>query len=798
MSRDRLAPLLAAVATLLTTWSLAPVVDGGDWQFPCVAAIVVVLVVGMAARSAGSPRALVVPLQVLAGGVLLTAVFAGESAVWGLLPGPAAVNRLGQIVVDGGDTINRYAAPVPTSLGISLILAIGVLAVAALVDLAVVGLRSPAAAGIPLLALYAVPAAVVPDGLPWRYFAAGAVGWLLLLAHDASARVLRWGRLLPRWGGAYSASRQTLGNDTAALAATGRRLGVAAIALAVVLPAVLPGISDGLLTRGSAGTSSAGLNGLTVINPVLTLRDNLTPRKDIQILRYNTSQADVQPLRIVTADTFDGDTWKPGTRDVSRRNRASRGLPAPPGLTSAVSQTPYAMRIEVSPSLNQDFLPVPYPARRVDIKGAWLYDAASLNVIGDGETARGKQYDVQYLAVRPTVAQLRGAPTPKPDTVQRYTALPRSLPDVVASTARAVTRGQNTAYDQAMALQQWFRTGGDFTYSTDAPADSGGDAVADFLAQRKGFCIQFSSAMAVMARSLGIPARIGVGFLPGTKVQDNWYSVKLTDAHAWPELYFEGIGWVRFEPTPAARTGAPPQWATVGAAAGANPEQTSATAGPGSTATSSVDPRIQALQQAEERNRTGAVAEPIIVAAAARSGVSRTVQVVAIMLLLGAALLLTPVTAWLGRRRRRRAALDAVGRVEASWADLHEQVGDLGIDLTAALTPRQVDHRLSAAAALGDDPRAALTRIASAVERTRYAPPGAQATDVDSDVRTVVRAVADSRPRSQRLRARLYPPSGVSRISLVGQRVGRAVSALDDRVARSTHRVRLPKVQRRR
>ena len=308
MTRDRLAPVLAALATLLTTWSLAPVVDGKDWQGPCIALILVVMVVGMGARAARFPKALVAPLQLVAGSVVLTTVFAGETAIAGILPGPAAVARLGAVVADGGDTINRYAAPVPTSHGISLILAIGVLSIAVLVDLLVVGLRAPAAAGIPLLALYAVPAAVVPDGLQWRYFVAAATGWLLLLAHDASSRVLRWGRLLPRWGSGIGASRQTFGNDTAAMAATGRRVGLAAIVLAVVVPAALPGVSDGLLTRGGASGPTAGLNGLTVINPVLTLRDNLTPRRNIEILRYNTTQADVQPLRIVTADTFDGDT----------------------------------------------------------------------------------------------------------------------------------------------------------------------------------------------------------------------------------------------------------------------------------------------------------------------------------------------------------------------------------------------------------------------------------------------------------------------------------------------------------
>ncbi|MGN6612103.1 MAG: transglutaminaseTgpA domain-containing protein, partial [Angustibacter sp.] len=690
MTRDRLAAPLAALATVLTMWSLAPTVDGKDWQTPAVLAVLIVLLTGLGARALRLPRVLVALAQLLVGLVALTATFAGDAAVWGVLPGPAALERLGQVVVDGFDTVNRYSAPVPTSEGISLILAIGVLLVAVAVDAAVVGWRSPAAAGLPLLALYAVPAAVVPDGLQWRYFVAAAAGWLLLLAHDASGRVLRWGRLLPRWDSSASASRQTLTTDTAAMASTGRRLGAAAIVLAVVLPALVPGLPEGLLTRGGAGAGGSGIGGLTVINPVLTLRDNLTPRQDIEILRYNTSQADVQPLRIVTADAFDGDTWKPGTRDVSRRNRASRGLPAPPGLSPDVSQSQYSMRIEVSKALNQDFLPLPYPTRQVDIKGAWLYDAATLNVIGDGESVRGRSYDVTYLAVRPTAEQLRNAPAARDGSLQRYTTLPRDLPDVVARTARAVTRGTTNQYDQAMALQQWFRSDGKFTYSTDAPADSGGDAVADFLADRKGFCVQFSSAMAVMARTLGIPARIAVGFLPGTPVQDDWWSVKLTDAHAWPELYFQNVGWVRFEPTPAARTGAPPQWAQLNASnSGPQVGNTTATAGgPGASATGGPDSRIRSLQDAERRANTGAVAEPVAPLAPADQPWSRWWRVAAVVLLLLAAITLTPVTALIGRRRRRRAALTDAARAEAAWADLHEQIGDLGITLADSLTPR--------------------------------------------------------------------------------------------------------------
>lgn len=801
MTGDRLAAPLAALATLLAAWSLSPLVDGRSWQGAAIVMVLLVLLVGVLARALHLPQLLLAPAQLLAGGIGLTAIYAGESAVAGLLPGPSTLARLGQLLADGGDTIGQYAAPVPTSRGITLVLVIGVLVVAVLVDLCVVTLRAPAAAGVPLLTLYAVPAAVVADGLAWRYFVAAAAGWLLLLAHDASERVVRWGRLLPRWGDRYPASRSAVNSDTAALAATGRRLGAAAIVLAVLVPAVIP-VADELLAQGSTGTGSGALNGVTVINPVLTLRDNLTPRRDVEVLRYRTSQRDVAPLRIVTADTFDGESWEPGTRDVSRRQRANRGLPTPPGLSPDVSQTEYSMRVEVSGTLNQDFLPVPYPSRRVDINGAWLYDASSLNVIGDGETARGKKYDVTYLAVRPTIDQLRNAPTVPPGTMDRFTTLPRTVPAVVRETARRVTRGQATQYDQAMALQEWFRNAGNFTYSTDAPADSGGDAVADFLSDRKGFCIQFSSAMAVMARSLGIPARIGVGFLPGTPAGENWWSVKLTDAHAWPELYFQGVGWTRFEPTPASRTGAPPSWAQVGAAPSQNPGSSTATASPGATASPSVDPRIGALQAAEERARSGAdpAASPV---APVPLGSSRTWQVAGVFLLLLAGVLLTPVSAALGRRRRRSAARDDHERLEANWTDLHERVGDLGIELGDGLTPRQVQTRLAAVASLPDSEHAALSRVALAVERSRYAPPGSPRVAVEGDLRVVLRAVAATRTRGARARALLYPPSGASRLAELGQRVSRRLGGWDQRIAQGSRRLRKtalrwPKLGRRR
>jgi hypothetical protein len=254
---------------------------------------------------------------------------------------------------------------------------------------------------------------------------------------------------------------------------------------------------------------------------------------------------------------------------------------------------------------------------------------------------------------------------------------------------------------------------------------------------------------------------------------------------------------VRFEPTPASRTGSPPQWAQL-SAAGGGPSVGSTTPGvaPGASATDGPDSRIRSLQDAERRTSTGQVTGPLAPLPATGPGWTRWLQLAAVVLLLVAALVLTPATALLGRRRRRRAARDGAARVEAAWADLYEQVGDLGIDLPSSLTPRQVDHRLQGSVLLAEQPRAALARVTTAVEQARYARPGAEGGDVSEDVRAVVRAVAGSRTRSERLRAWVYPRSGAERTASAARWVARLFSSADSRLAGWSHRLRLPRLRR--
>jgi transglutaminase-like putative cysteine protease len=145
------------------------------------------------------------------------------------------------------------------------------------------------------------------------------------------------------------------------------------------------------------------------------------------------------------------------------------------------------------------------------------------------------------------------APPPQPDgappDMSGYLGLPRNLSPRVGDLARAIVGRNVRAYDRALALESYLRA---LQYSYQVqPLPGSGDAVEQFLFDiRQGYCTYYASAMAVMARTLGIPARVAIGYATGEYDQaSRAYIVRESDAHAWPELYVDGR-WVSFEPTP--------------------------------------------------------------------------------------------------------------------------------------------------------------------------------------------------------------------------------------------------------
>ncbi|MFJ7197030.1 MULTISPECIES: DUF3488 and DUF4129 domain-containing transglutaminase family protein [unclassified Streptomyces] len=789
-SRGRLA-LCAFAATLMAAASMLPLVEPAGWILQAAFLLAVQSGTGALVRRAPVPRLLTVAAQALVTLVLLTVVFARQQAMAGLLPGPEAVQRLAHLLTSGAEDVGRYAAPAPVTDGIRLMLIGGVLLVGLAVDALAVTFRSAAPAGLPLLALYSVAAGLSEGGADWLWFLLAAGGYLLLLLAEGRDRLSQWGRVFsgaaarspggPAVGAALSGSRPT------APVRTGRRIGALALGVSLVVPAALPGLGGGLLTgTGGGGNGKGGGGTISAVNPLVSLQDNLNQPENRQVMSYRTNSGAPQDfyLRILALDQFNGSEWRPSTRrlrDVPKR------LPDPAGLGPDVAVTEVRTNISASGSYQQTYLPLPYPATEVRINGRWRYEPEGRTLVGDrGETTRGAQYQVTSLVVEPTAEQLSAAP-PAPAALRReYTRVPASLPKVVEETADRVTKGAANDYERAVKLQDYFASDGGFTYNTSVNSGTGSAAISRFLKDKQGFCVHFSFAMAAMARTLGIPARVAVGFTPGTGQSDGSVSVGLRDAHAWPELYFEGIGWTRFEPTPT--RGSTPSYTQQAVPTGdtdvpAPPEK-------GSSAAPSAAPSVpdNCPAQMRKQGECGSTAAPGATAPTDSGTPTGTVVGLALLAVVVLALPSLPLF-WRLRARRRRLDLSTgrtsptgrdadgtdpghgagPGRVPvhamsgtlAAWQEITDTAWDHGIEPDDSRTPRKAAHRVVRLGQLGPDAAAAVHRVAGAVEQVLYAPEPRPVTGLAEDVETVRAGLRASADRLTRIRAVVAPRSAV-------------------------------------
>jgi transglutaminase-like putative cysteine protease len=757
-SDERMA-VTAAGASLVAALTLVPLIKGPTWFFAAAVMVLTVMVSGIVGRQlARGWWPAVVGLQAVLLFLAIVVLFARSE----LVNPPGAVRMLADLVRTGLDVTQSQSPPVESARGIVLLAAGGTGLVALAVDILATSFRQPALAGLPLLAMYCVPAALLDDGLPWYLFLVSAAGFLLLLSADAGDRVRAWGRVLAS-AGQRSAVRP--GGDTG-LARGGRRVALAAVAVAVVVPALVPGLNNQILGGSGDGDGSGG-SVITRINPILDMRRDLNDPVDTQLLAYTTSVADPDPLRIVTDDEYDGKTWEPSNKNIPRSQTIQSGMPPVPGLTGAVSTTKQTADIQIY-RMRQTYLPLPYPSTKVSgLSGEWLYDSETLNVIGNGATTLQAHYTTNFLQITPTVQQLSDAPAAPDGIVKKYTALPKNMPSKILQVAKQEA-GNGSKYEQAVRLQDYFRSNGGFTYDTQAPSstddgDGSYQAIVDFLNAREGYCVHFASTMAVMARALGIPARVAVGFLPGSVQTDNKRIISSHDAHAWPELYFGGVGWVRLEPTPRSGT-VEPEWT--------QPQSTTGDSSSGNDTSTTTTPDTS--QDSASSSAEANVPDEEEAAAAGQSsgGFHLPWQPVVLLLVVLIALASPRLAASMATRRRWRGATTVPGLAAAAWDDLRLGLSDLGVRWAASWTPRAVRQRLNDDYQLNPDQSAALDRLVEELEEAFYAPPsdahGRSAAERRHDGALVVGAVAVQKSSQTRWRARLWPTSGLSALSGLG------------------------------
>jgi hypothetical protein len=215
--------LAAAAATLLSALTLLPLISGGRWLLATIVLVAVVTASGAMARQVIRWWPVVVVVQVAMLTLIITVIFARTAAIAGVFPGGDAVRLLGSTLSEGMDVARSQGPPVEPTAGVALMAAGGIALVALAVDIIAVSLGRPALAGLPLLAVYCVPAALLPGGLGWFWFLLAGAGYLLLVGADAGDRVRGWGRVLSgaarrsglrapaasrAWAGAVAGSRR--------------------------------------------------------------------------------------------------------------------------------------------------------------------------------------------------------------------------------------------------------------------------------------------------------------------------------------------------------------------------------------------------------------------------------------------------------------------------------------------------------------------------------------------------------------------------------------------------------------
>ena len=838
MTEASRAPLRLAVAaglaTAAATLGLQRLVQTGPWISVCLALTLVIGAVGHFARNARLPRPVVVIAQLAAALIALTLLRASDNAVAFVLPGPGALRELADQVSAGRVNITQEAPPAAATPGITTILAIVCAAFAILIDALAVTYRRAVLAGLPLLAVYLIPATRKPGGLSWLAFSVSAIGYLSLVSAEGHDRLSRWGRAL---GGPARLPGELSGPANNPHSALSRRITSTAVAAALILPWFIPTLPGVFKTGGGTGGG-----GTISINQSIDIRSNLVSANATPLLHYTTTSKNAHPdyLQMSVLDKFDGDRWTTSATPDSPFDGGAHITV--PGLTeSDVKET--SVKTNVSIIGNFSFSAVPVPYAPTNLAGIFQpsYDPSTLEIAPGDSASKPRlntSYTVDSLDITPTPEQLQASSGPIDPSISQFLRLPPDFPADVRAKAQQITASDATPFQKALALQFYFLQG--FTYTTSVPAGDGNSAIQSFLKDRKGFCQQFAGTMAAMARALGIPAVVSVGFTPGTVQTDGSYTVTTHDAHAWPMLYFNGIGWVRFEPTPSIASsgrGSAPSWTQIsagslgkpGAAGSALPSE-SANPSASASACAAQIRRLTGGCEGDDNGGALATARPFaswgplgvfprwfehwfLTGSAAQIGG----KLAALLLLLLAAV---PAVNRLVRRRRRRSLVKQAERylarvarnrsngegddedgaplptgrawrhqegpadpmsvvALAAWAELRECADDLGYPWVESDTPRQAASRLRTAARLDEQATEAIGRVTTLTEQARYAQtrvfdrPALHS--LPGDLRTLRSALAEHASRANRIRAAILPSSSLNRLRDGRERVSASI-----------------------
>jgi len=700
-----------ALAALLAgaSLSLSRLYVGPGWVLPVWLSMACALGLAALLRRLGVGQLLSL-LAMVAGFVVVTGILLFPGTLILVVPTPQTLTAMWQASQDALRGISEQAAPVRVTQEFVFLTSAGTWAVTTAADGLAFRARQPLLALVPVLGLFVFPA-FIRDSSPAWYAAWFLLGGAGLLLFESRARLATWGR----WVSSPSA-RPGAGwrLPLTRAASTGRWMLAVAGLLALALASTLPGYGQGPLLDYRSGPA---VGDSISINPFVSLRTRLNSDRNIPMFEVEASGSSY--WRLLTLDRFDGTTFTASSPTQVLPFSGDTGPDQDAGAPTAEITQRFTIRQLGGPSVYLPAAPAPVSVRA----GRRVYQSPRNRDLTLQQRLRpGLSYTVVSRVLKPTAVQLAG-PKDYTGVVGIGSYLDTSSVDAeVRRLALSKVEGRETPFDKALAIQDYLRSSA-FKYNLDVPMlSTGGNQLRRFLLSvREGYCEQFAAAMAMMARIVGIPARVAVGFTPGVP-QGERFEVGSKDAHAWPELYFPGVGWVRFEPTPRGDGQVDVPGYTSGTGRLTTPSTTPpAGSTPGGSTQSTTPGGSEQLQRQNE--------EPGAAIGSSQSGGQRAARrglIAAVVLLV--LLALVPATK-LGRNlmARRQASRRPRDVVAEAYKELTGWAGDAGIGRRAAETPHAYARRMSGEFEDDASPLADLTELYVSAEYARDGPDGEQA-----------------------------------------------------------------------
>jgi len=734
MAAHRQSSYVAVTRALLTagaTVALTRVFAGTDWFVPVlVAAVLPGAIFVWAERRRWNPWA--ATAVVLVAGALLTIFVDDPSETFLGIPSASALANAGHDLSRAPHVLRSAVVPV-APVGAALMLAVvAVLVTALATELIARRLDAPVGAIGPSIALF-VAICALGSGR-WApstaCYGVAVVEYLVALQHSEMLTRRTWFQ--------SSARRRSQ------LVTGGAAAGVLVVVGALVFGPGIPGARSSAWIEYRSLGSGNGASILNVTSPLVSVKAKLSGRNsEAEVFTVETSEPKGDYWRVIALDQFQDDGW-----GLNSDQKSASKLPGP---THGAGTTQETQTFHLS-SIDARWLPAAYRPTKIDVPGAQVLPGSTSLFLD--QPLKGLSYSVTSEVSNPSRQVLNAVTFADLQGMDADLALPPDFSGRARGFAEQVTKNAATPYEKAIALMDVFRQD-PFVYDATVDPSTSANALDDFLFKtHRGFCEQYASAYAELARSIGLPTRVAVGYQPGTyDKSDGLWHVKEKDAHAWPEVWLgDHVGWYRFEPTPGRTdpiTGLPGRAGNGGDSASTT-TTTPGTTVPNSPTTNAANPaggtRFPADRDSGGTSQSGTRAHVL-------TGIAITLAALLFALVL--VVLAFAMAAWRHSSNRRHDP-DNRRRVLGAWSEALERLSAAGIVRRPSAT--SLEFALRQAPALGagaaGPPLMSLARLHTAA---MYAPESPSRDDADeawSEVDAITDALRASTPRSKRLRAR--------------------------------------------